>query len=391
MTHSRPRAQARRYQVLLTSTLRGDGPHWPRDWSAEEGRGLVEAALYHGVAGLLIELAASLEGWPEPIIDALQDQARFQAMWELRHREILTELLAELARHGITAILMKGTALAYDLYENPASRSRADSDILVAPNDRWRAKAILRELGYRGGTQAMDLPDDLARQEGWTLFSEGGGEHSVDLHWRVFNAPALDDVLDFQECSAFARPLPRLSGEAWATDRARTLLHTCVHRALHRTAPYFVSGKAYFGSERLIWTHDIHLLAGALNKDEWQSFTGLAADKGVAAVCLEGLGAAQVALASAVPQEVLQSLKASRKRTIATAYLAHRRALPRSWLDFRAVPGVGAKLRYLRARLVPGGKLLRAKYPQMAGAPLPLLYARRLVGLVRDRASRAGD
>lgn len=391
MTHSRPRAQASRFQALLASALRGDCPPWPRDWSAEDGGALVEAALYHGVAGLLVEKTASLEGWPELVVHALRDQARLQAMWELRHREVLTELLAEFARQGIKAILMKGTALAYDLYGNPSSRSRADSDILVAPDDRNRARMVLQDLGYRGGTQAMQLPDDLARQEGWTLVSEGGGEHSIDLHWRVFNAPALDDVLDFEECAAQARPLPRLSAEALAMDRVQTLLHICVHRTLHRTAPYFVGGMAYFGSERLIWTNDIHLLAGALSKDEWESFAAIAADKGVAAACLEGLGAAQLALATTVPEGVLQSLMASRKSTTATAYLAHGRALPRSWLDFRAVPGIGAKLRYLQARLAPGGKLLRAKYPQMARLPLPLLYVRRLIGLVRGRAGAAGN
>src|SRR5688572_28735215 len=98
-------------------------------------------------------------------------------------------------------------------------------------------------------------------------------------------------------------------------DRVRTQIHTCVHRALHRTAPYFVGGTAHYGSDRLIWTHDIHLLAGALTPGEWSGLPGLAAGKGVAAICREGLQAAQIDLKTPIPADVLDALAASPTRS----------------------------------------------------------------------------
>ena len=43
-------------------------------------------------------------------------------------------------------------------------------------------------------------------------------------------------------------------------SRARTLLHTCIHRALHAKVPYIVGGRAYYGAGRLVWIKDVDLL-----------------------------------------------------------------------------------------------------------------------------------
>lgn len=370
----------------MASALRGDESRWPQNWIGAAADAFLEAALYHGVAALLVEKATILDSWPEPLMKALKGQARAQAMWELRHRQVLSELLAELARAGVRAILMKGTAIAYALYANPASRSRADSDLLIAPDDRPPSRSVLESLGYRRSRATAPLPDEFALQEEWRLHCGDGSEHSIDLHWQVLNAPALHDVLNVAECAGNAVALPRLAPDALAMDRVRTLIHTCAHRALHLTAPYFAGGKAHFGADRLIWTNDIHLLAESLDQCEWSSFRALVADKDVAEVCRAGLQVAQVSLGTRLPREILGGLEGSSRKTSASAYLSYKRALPRAWLDLRAVPGFGSKLGYLRSRLLPTSGFLRSKYPQMAGMPLPVLVVRRMASLLRRRS-----
>ena len=121
-------ATVNQYQAAIDKTLaaalRGEAPPWPGDAPIAMG---LERVLYHGIAGLIVEAGPSLPSWPSTLLDDVREQAIAQAMWEMRHKVILAELLAEFRKAGITALLLKGTALAYDLYPSPAMRSRGDS------------------------------------------------------------------------------------------------------------------------------------------------------------------------------------------------------------------------------------------------------------------------
>jgi hypothetical protein len=158
---------------------------------------------------------------------------------------------------------------------------------------------------------------------------------------------------------------------------------------LHVTSPYMVGGTIYYGGDRLIWLHDIHLLANALTPAEWAGFCRLAEQKGVAAVCLEGLISAERALHTAIPRVVRDSLAAAPANAAPSAYLLRARQFGRAWRDWKAVPGAGPKLSYLIARTLPSAKFIRAKYPSRRHSPLALLYLRRMIDLVRARPGRS--
>ena len=183
--------------------------------------------------------------------------------------------------------------------------------------------------------------------------------------------------------------LPRLSADARTMDRVFTLIHTCVHRAMHVTAPYFVGGVTYYGGDRLIWVHDIDLLAGALSEAEWTRLCALSARKGVSAVCLDGLMTAQRFLQTEFPEWVRKELSSASAETPAFNYLRHSHQLARAWQDMRSISGWRRKLAYLRARLLPSPAFIRGKYPKMEGMPLALLYARRVIDLLRVRPRRS--
>ena len=110
----------------------------------------------------------------------------------------------------------------------------------------------------------------------------------------------------------------------------------------------------------------------------------------MAGVCLDGLRQAQSILATPIPAEILRRLEAASANDRKIAHLVPSRALARAWQDVRAVRGLAPKLRYAWARLVPRASFLRAKYPGMAAYPLPLLYLRRMVGMVR-RSGGSGN
>ena len=133
--------QPNEMDALLAAVLRGEAPAWP---AGGEAALAVERILYHGIAGLITERARDLSGWPSAVMAPVRDQAIAQAMWEMRHKPLLAELLQAFVDAGITALLLKGSALAYDLYPEPSIRARGDSDVLVAPDKLSEARQIGR-------------------------------------------------------------------------------------------------------------------------------------------------------------------------------------------------------------------------------------------------------
>lgn len=168
-------------------------------------------------------------------------------------------------------------------------------------------------------------------------------------------------------------------------DRVRLLIHTCLHRAMHRNTPYFIGRQAFYDSGRLIWSYDIHLLAQALDDAEWSRMCDLAGQMGVSRVCLEGLQAASDALGTALPAGAIGRLQGALEADRNSLYFVRSRALARAWQDLRSFPGLRRKLRYAASRILPDPRFVRNKYPKMANSSLPTLYAWRLLSLLRGR------
>lgn len=368
---------------LLSAALHGDAADWPAGWVDRE-QAVIDRIAYHGVAGILNEKCRQLSDWPLPVTDYLREQGIALAMWELRHKVLLGDLLAGLADIGVRALLLKGTALAYDLYPLPAIRARGDSDVLVAKAELAAARAVLKRLGYCLQPLEEGIADDLALQEVWSLSCAAGTSHHIDLHWQLINAPALAGLLDFATCIADPLALPRLGPTAQAMNRPLTLLHSCIHRAMHLTSPYIVGGTTYYGGDRLIWARDIDLLAGSLSEAEWSAFADHAIRQNVAAVCANGLDLARRTMGTSVPDEVRRKL-ASVSEERASTYLLGAGQARRTWLDFRAISGWRRKLAYVGARGLPSARFMRGKYPELADRPLALLHVRRIIDLVRPR------
>lgn len=135
--------------ALLAAALRGDPDRAASHPLATlHAPAVIERIRYHGVAGLLHGNRAGTEGWPEAISAFVALEARALTMWELRHRHMLNELLSALNAAGIVATLLKGTAVAYDLYPAPPTRSRGDTDLLVGPDDLAETRTVLAQCGF---------------------------------------------------------------------------------------------------------------------------------------------------------------------------------------------------------------------------------------------------
>src|SRR5437762_2004415 len=126
----------------IGNILRNDLAQWPEDPAA-----LVDALQAHAVAPL------AYARLPHP---ALRDIALRAAAAELLRLADLRALLDGFARHDLRVLIIKGTALAYDLYEAPELRPRADTDLLIERTEVERARAVFAELRYEGRVLSGD-------------------------------------------------------------------------------------------------------------------------------------------------------------------------------------------------------------------------------------------
>ena len=114
--------------AFLASVLKSGPSPWPGSLDAGDGW---ERIAYHGIAPLLHAHPALTEGWPAAVAGKVREEAIAHAFWEDSHRHAVGRAVRMLGEAGVATVVMKGTALAYSLYDDPSLRPRGDSDILV--------------------------------------------------------------------------------------------------------------------------------------------------------------------------------------------------------------------------------------------------------------------
>ncbi len=363
----------------LASALRtGAVPSVQQCYDGAEARLVEDRAHFHGVSGLLV----GLPGWPAEFAASIRAEALGRAMWELRHRQLLSELLGRLADEGLRALLIKGTALAYDLYEEPAHRIRGDSDLWVDEAEVGRVRHVLRQLYYRTASNPEEASTEPL-QEGWVGTASDGSEHVIDLHWSAVNSGALKQLFLFDDCWARRRPLPRLARGGWGLDHADALLHSAVHRGMHTASPYNVGSTTHYGGDRLIWIWDIHLLASALGDQGIMKAADRASTLGLEAPLRSALSSAKNLLGTSVQDSLLDRLGLA-DSSLATRYLEGGQ-VKRAWLDLQQVRPLSRKLATISRRLFPSTAFLGSKYGGASKAAASSLYLRRMIEFVRRR------
>jgi hypothetical protein len=327
--------------------LRGGSSAWPG--------GATAALDEHGIAPLIYARLTAAGGSD----DAFRPLAIRAAVAEPQRLDDLRNVLAEFVARAIPVLILKGTALAYDLYDAPELRPRGDTDLLVRERDVPAVRTLMEVLGY---TTQLTSGDTLAvRQQS---FSRGG--HVYDVHWDVVNSPVVRDALPWDELLARAIPLPRISDHARAPSHADALLLACLHRVVH-----------HHDNERLIWLCDIHLLREAMSRDEHARFWRLAAERRVVAICERSIELADGWFASERHDRAADFLTGDFADEASAAMLER---------DARRVSVLGAEMRALgwrdRARRMrelafPPVAFMRQSFPRAPRVALPGLYVWR--------------
>ena len=359
-------------RASLRALLRGEPAPWPASAGNDDAARLLESLLQsieqHGIGPLLY---ARLSGETWPVHGALRDAAIRAAAAEPLRLADLRALLAAFAARGIRVVIIKGTALAYDLYDAPEQRPRGDTDLLIAESDRDAVRALMLDLGY---DTRLTSGDTLAvRQQSFTRAG-----HVYDIHWDVANSPVVRDALPFEELIRRAMTVPRIAPNALAPSHVDALLLACIHRVAH-----------HHDNERLIWLYDIHLLREVMTADEHARFWRLAAERRLVTICERSIELADAWFAKAPHDSAGDWLSANeRARDEPSAAFLDRDRRGASVLggDLKALSW-RARLRRLRELALPPASFMRQSFPSAPAIALPALYiwrgARGILRLLR--------
>lgn len=331
---------------FIGDVLRGEMAQWPEDPRAHR-----QAIEEHAVAPL------AYARLPHP---ALREIALRAAAAEALRLADLRALLDAFARHGLRLLIIKGTALAYDVYDAPELRPRADTDLLIDRADVDRARAAFAGLGYAARVLSGD--PHANRQQAFARTDGFGVEHVYDLHWDIANTPVVRDALHFDELLARSMALPRIGDGARAPSHVDALLLACIHRVAH-----------HHDSDRLIWLYDIHLLGAAMSRAEHEELWRRAEERRVVAICDRSIelagqwfGRGPHQRARAIPPDEPSAAFLDRTRRRGAVLAADLKAL-----------GWRARLERLRDLALPPRAFMRAAFPRAPRAALPLLYVYR--------------
>jgi hypothetical protein len=267
---------------------------------------LLAAARRHHLLPLLYERLAELDGSrvPPPVMARLRSAYYTNLLRNQRLGTELAEVIEALHREGVEAIVLKGGALAWTVYANPAQRPMADLDLMIRPGEMERASIVLHSLGFHlSSSMPTHLVPFLQHFGGGLEWQRSEGDKTTYLEMKH----NLAGVIWFRTAYsvepyalwAACRPLALDGTGAWQLSAEDTLIHLCLHPPLSHAYAIPLSG--YVDMDRVITAAE-----GALS---WSRLVERADRFRVKTAVYHGLQCAQRLLGTPVPPEVQAALK----------------------------------------------------------------------------------
>lgn len=199
------------------------------NWQDYDWELILELARFHRVYPVLYARFKDL-GAPTALLQPLKKDFMINTFQMLRLTRVLDQLFRLFKENSIPALLLKGPAMAKDLYGDTSFRTCKDLDILISIEQFDRTDQLLQSFGF--------TPDDNSpRVYNWkkslhhcayTNHDEGV---QVEIHWRLqpgsWSEPTFDELWERRvECLLPENPIYRPGNED-------LLLYLSLHGARH--------------------------------------------------------------------------------------------------------------------------------------------------------------
>ena len=322
-----------------------------------------------------------VDALPGPLAEFIFEEVPRAGARACRLRDTLVETVAALRAAGIEVVALKGAALAFFHYADPALRPMGDLDLLlVEPRDLNRATDAMGQAGWRAllDTQRHRVfarPDERVVRP---ASEDPQNPIRIEVH-TSFRLPVLGHVYD-------ASPLLRETPETRDLTGTRVAIAGGPALATHLL---FHAAEDFAGNGiRGIQAHDFRVLAG---KGKSAAFAPASVLDSVtpgpllyAADAIERLFPLtfEELFLSSLPSRVDPVLRARAAALPALRYTRPPHGWTRTLLTLADSPGARARL-LLRTAFPSPGEVKANVAPDASGAALALAYAHVLVGRLR--------
>ncbi len=391
MSHLPIQISPRREEILQilcgllvgTNPCQGQGDLTNEDWS-----NLVSLATRERVAPVLymaLKTNAGVLSIPSAILDSLKALLRANQIRNLSFQHDLADNILPVLEGKVSpVVVLKGGALAFTLYPNPALRPLGDLDILIRPDHLDLAEQSLREIGFQRDT--IEVSEGFAEFNIHHLHLRRGTPRPLilEVHHRLRGSPAdwYSVPLDWFWSQIEPYTIPNSQGgvtTALTFNPTANLLYLSSHLML------------FHGEVRsqLIWFYDLHLILEVWrDRIDWNLLVKQARDFEWAPAVSAALKGIQKRFGSQVPSGVIEELDAF-KQDRAAAWVKMRtnkffldQAVGR-WMVFQSKDWRG-RFKVLRAFLFPSRDYIFSRHHPRPAWLWPLYYPYRWGYMLRD-------
>jgi len=261
----------------------------PEDWSRFATLAIEE----HRLAPVLAPALArhGIEA-PEPVAQAIAEAARQAGLAALAQKAETARLVDAFGAEGLEPLVLKGWPLAERLFASAAARQAKDIDLMVAPEMRCAAAAVLARLGYRPQAQHRLRARCLAMAAVAAECNDIAYCHperglQVELHWRSHHFRGWPDLADHPD-----------ERRSWPLDATGRVLRVPSARA--ELAYLAGHGESHLWL-RLKWLHDIARIAETRAPEALGADLAFAERIGAGGTVRRALGLASAVFGAPVP------------------------------------------------------------------------------------------
>jgi hypothetical protein len=367
--------------AYILSLLKNELPQ-PPNLSKDEWAKLLGLLRPHWIIPLLYRQIHSLPQSLQPPAETVEQMRNIffgSRIDSLKMEKQLKNLSAVFKNEGISALVLKGPALAHKVYPDPAARPCGDLDLLVKPEQVLKSRTVLEKMGYQCQEKRFEVFKDLHYHEIFT--HPDGNNRQVEVHWGLQMFPKQKINLDLAELFRRAAEIRTPALTFRTLDPLDELIFISAHMIL-----------SHNWDIRLIWIYDIAAAAKKIgSRQEWETLEKRSAEWGYNSALAKAFELARLWTGLSLPVNSL-SLKLSASEA---------RAWSGSVSRFQQIAGIykifwgkdqspAAKIRFLFNLLFPPPEFMRRKYPPRHKWLLPLSYIRRWAKWIKSIAAKEG-
>jgi hypothetical protein len=283
----------------------------------------------------------------------------------------LEEILKLVNSKQIDVILLKGAALATQIYPHIAMRPMEDLDILVKPGDASTMISVLEEIGYHKTRQEEHPGFTLNYENEIGLIKQDSVLKLVEVHWSLFNSSYYQNKIPQDVLWSAARPIKFNRTPTLMLGPEIQFLHLCGHLSLHH------AGKGW------LWRHDLaEILMHATYHLDWERLLASAQNYDLVIPLRTHLTEVVDIYKINIPIQVLSKLTdltpSPFERHFFSTSSSPSAAPGKTFLnDFRNIPGLRSKVHFALANLFPSSMYMKYRYKVKSPFLLPFYYIYR--------------